>query len=223
MREETGSTNADAAAAAAAGEPEGLVVMAESQVAGRGRMGRSWVSPPRAGLAMSFLLRPPVEMPRWGWLPLLTGLALTDVIPGAGLKWPNDLLIDGRKCAGILAEAVAGAAIVGIGVNVSVADDELLPTATSLMSRGLDTDRTRLAIALIDAFKARYADWPFADPRDAYRKKCLTIGREVRVLLPGDREMIGEAAGVDAEGRLMVRLSSGEVCPIAAGDVTHVR
>ncbi len=223
LREETGSTNADAAAAAARGEPEGLVVIAESQVAGRGRMGRSWVSPPRAGLAMSILLRPPVAMPRWGWLPLLTGLALTDVIPGSGLKWPNDLLIDGRKCAGILVEAVAGAAVVGIGLNVSTTEDELLPTATSLAREGLGTDRTKLAIALIEAFKARYADWPGGDPRDAYRKKCLTIGRDVRILLPAERELAGTATSVDAEGRLLVRLPDGQVCPIAAGDVTHVR
>ncbi|WP_117215091.1 biotin--[acetyl-CoA-carboxylase] ligase [Allorhizocola rhizosphaerae] len=232
LREETGSTNADAARAAADGHPEGLVIIAESQVAGRGRMGRSWVSPPRAGLAMSILLRPPVEIARWGWLPLLTGLALTDVVPGSGLKWPNDLLIDGRKCAGILVEAVPaasraatgeGAAIVGIGLNVSATEDELPPMATSLYQQDLEIDRTRLAAAVIGAFKARYADWPDEDPRAAYLERCVTIGRDVRVLLPGDRELAGVATAVDAEGRLLVRLPDGRVCPIAAGDVTHVR
>lgn len=260
LRQETASTNADAVEAARAGQPEGLVVLAESQTAGRGRLGRAWVSPPRAGLAMSILLRPVVEMPRWGWLPLLAGLALAEAVTGlaadaglaepavapgsevgrnagwpasaaleVGLKWPNDLLVGGRKCAGILVEAVSpGAAVVGIGLNVSLTEDELPTTptglpATSLALAGQQVDRTRLAIALIRRFKQRYEDWPATDPRQAYLDKCLTLGRDVRIILPGDSEISGKATTVDGDGRLIVRTPGGELCPVAAGDVTHVR
>src|SRR5215469_17975770 len=121
VRERTGSTNADVAAAARAGTPEGLVVVAEQQTAGRGRLDRRWESPPRAGLAFSVLLRPAVPASRLGWLPLLAGVALVEAVRrqaevDAVLKWPNDLLVDERKCAGILAEAVpepAPAAVLG--------------------------------------------------------------------------------------------------------------
>src|SRR5690606_29915645 len=119
VRAETGSTNADAVAAPRDGAPEGLVVVAERQTAGRGRLGRHWESPARAGLAVSVLLRPGRPTPHWpavpasgyGWLPLLAGVALTEAVSHvaevpAGLKWPNDLLVDGRKCGGILAEAL---------------------------------------------------------------------------------------------------------------------
>src|SRR5882762_725474 len=124
VRAETGSTNADVAEAARAGAAEGLVVVAERQRAGRGRQGRQWESPPRAGLAVSVLLRPQTPTGRYGWLPLLAGVALVETVRRLGeldavLKWPNDLLIAERKCAGILAEAAAGAVVVGIGLNVS--------------------------------------------------------------------------------------------------------
>ena len=137
----TGSTNADVAARARAGEPEGLVLVADHQEAGRGRLGRSWEAPPRAALAVSLLLRPPVEPARWSWLPLLTGLGVVDALRqdlrrARGLKWPNDVLVpepeqgqrpergERRKVCGVLAEAVTGpdgspvAAVVGFGLNV---------------------------------------------------------------------------------------------------------
>jgi BirA family biotin operon repressor/biotin-[acetyl-CoA-carboxylase] ligase len=221
---ETGSTNSDAAEAAALGEPEGLVVIAEHQTAGRGRLGRTWVSAPRAGLWLSVLLRPSVEVARWGWLPLLAGVALADTVEGSRLKWPNDLLLNGRKVAGILAEAVTPATVVvGIGLNVSQQEDELPPgvNATSLHLEGRATDRTALAARLLSNLKGRYAEW--GDLREAYLARCDTIGREVRVMLPGDTEITGKAATVDEDGRLIVHTRDDRLCPIAAGDVTHVR
>ncbi|WDZ86832.1 biotin--[acetyl-CoA-carboxylase] ligase [Micromonospora cathayae] len=128
LKVETESTNADVAEAARDGEPEGLVVVAERQTAGRGRRGRVWQSPPRAGIATSVLLRPgeadrergwsPVPTTGYGWLPLLAGVALVEAVArlaelDARLKWPNDLLVDDAKCAGILAEAVPGGAVPG--------------------------------------------------------------------------------------------------------------
>lgn len=226
LRQETGSTNADATAAAREGAPEGLVVMAESQSAGRGRLGRSWVTLPRAGLAMSVLLRPTVEMAQWGWLPLLTGIALADTIPGSGLKWPNDLLVGGRKCGGILVEAVSpGVAVVGIGLNVSLTEAQLPQgvLATSLALAGIDMDRTKLAIDLITRLRQRYEEWPNPNLRDEYLERCLTVGQDVRAILPSDSEITGKATTVDDAGRLIIRTETGQLCPIAAADVTHVR
>ena len=143
VRTETGSTNADAAEAARQGAAEGLVVVAESQVAGRGRRDRHWVSPPRAGLTLSVLLRPiaanaergwaPVPIGSIGWLSLLAGVALREAVTrvtgvDAALKWPNDLLVHDRKCAGILAEVAGSAVVVGIGLNVSTQAGELPET-----------------------------------------------------------------------------------------------
>jgi BirA family biotin operon repressor/biotin-[acetyl-CoA-carboxylase] ligase len=189
---ETGSTNADVAARARAGEAEGLVLAADHQVAGRGRLGRAWEAPPRAGLAVSVLLRPPVAADRWSWLPLLTGLAVVDALTRvcglpAGLKWPNDVLVpepvrgrppeqgERRKVCGVLAEAVHGAdgvpaaAVVGFGLNVDQERDELpVPTATSLRLAGAATlDRDTVLRACLRALAVRYRRWADAggDPR----------------------------------------------------------
>ena len=141
--ERTGSTNTDCAALARAGAPEGLVLAAEEQTAGRGRLGRTWLSPPRAALTFSVLLRPANVPPaRRGWLPLLAGVATTTAVRyvsglDARLKWPNDLLLGPRKLAGILAEQSGGAVIVGIGVNVSAARAELPVTGAAVLPADL--------------------------------------------------------------------------------------
>jgi BirA family biotin operon repressor/biotin-[acetyl-CoA-carboxylase] ligase len=136
--EDTESTNADVAAAARLGDPEGLVVIAEHQSSGRGRLDRQWSSPPRAGVLMSVLLRPKTEVATWSLLSLLAGVAVAEALAAvaevdARLKWPNDILVDGRKLGGILAERVEDAVVIGIGINVSLRTDELpIETATSL-------------------------------------------------------------------------------------------
>jgi BirA family biotin operon repressor/biotin-[acetyl-CoA-carboxylase] ligase len=228
-KRETGSTNADAIEAARAGAAEGLVITAEAQTAGRGRMGRTWVSSPGAGLALSMLLRPRAPVASWGWLPLLTGVALADTVARTGvhcgLKWPNDLLIGGRKCAGILAEAAVPAVVVGIGLNIWEAPPDM--AATSLSLAGAEKlDRAVLMTGLLDRFAELYDAWQTKGAeavREGYLRRCLTMGKRVRVALPGDSELTGEAATVDGEGRLVIRLANGDLCPIAAGDVTHVR
>ena len=253
LRTETGSTNADVAAAARAGADEGLVVVAERQTAGRGRLGRVWQSPPRAGIAVSVLLRPcrPDEVREWsaapvarhGWLPLLAGLAVVEAVArvaelDAGLKWPNDVLLGGRKCAGVLAEAVPGArgvpgaVVVGVGLNVTVHADELPgPDATSLLLAGAAyTDRDPLLRELLRALARWYERWRDAsgDPeasgvRRAYLENCRTVGQDVRVSLPGGQDLIGEAATVDEAGRLVVVDLDGIRQVVAAGDVLHLR
>jgi BirA family transcriptional regulator, biotin operon repressor / biotin---[acetyl-CoA-carboxylase] ligase len=244
VREQTASTNADVAAAARAGTSEGLVVVAERQTAGRGRLDRRWESPPRAGLALSVLLRPPVPAGRLGWLPLLAGVALVETVRrqaevDAVLKWPNDLLIDGRKCAGILAEAVpeapagqAPAVVVGIGLNVTLSEEELpRPDATSLLLAGAaHTDRDTLLRALLRGLADWYRRWTTTDGdpeasglRDGYRLHCATLSRQVSVALPGGGTLAGTASDVDGDGRLVVTDPDGYPTAVAAGDIVHVR
>src|SRR5262245_14161583 len=138
--EETGSTNADLLAEARSGAAEGLVLAAEAQTAGRGRIGRRWISPPRRALTLSILVRPAVPAGLLGWLPLLAGVAVASALErtagvDARLKWPNDVLAGGAKIAGILAERWGSAVVVGTGINVLQQRGELpVPTATSLLA-----------------------------------------------------------------------------------------
>jgi BirA family biotin operon repressor/biotin-[acetyl-CoA-carboxylase] ligase len=232
---ETGSTNADVAAAARAGAPEGTVHTTDSQTAGRGRLDRSWSAPAGSGAIVSVLLRPDaVPAARWVWLPLLVGLAVDATVHEcgvvSGLKWPNDVLVDGRKLAGILLERVetenGPAAVVGVGLNISLRRDELpVETATSLALEGAaETDRTIVTRSLLRNLEALYRAWsasggdPAAGIRDSYVRRCVTIGRRVRVMLPLDQTWEGRATGIDDLGRLLV---DGRA--ISAGDITHLR
>lgn len=211
------STNALVADRARAGDQPGLVIAAETQTAGRGRLDRQWVSPPSAGLTFSVLLAP--ASVGLSWTPLLGGLAVARAVReqtgvDAVLKWPNDVLVGNRKLAGLLAEAVSGHVVLGIGLNVSTRVDELpVPEATSLALEGADTtDRDTLLRAILRALPAG-----LADPA-GYRELCGTIGRRVRVELPGGRSIEGAAEAVDDDGRLVI-----DGTPYAAGDVVHLR
>ncbi|WP_127498081.1 biotin--[acetyl-CoA-carboxylase] ligase [Actinoplanes solisilvae] len=250
VRAETASTNADVAAAAAQGLPEGLVVVAERQTAGRGRRDRQWTSPPRAGLTLSVLLRPgqadrerdwsALAPGAFAWLPLLAGVALREAVERvaeveAALKWPNDLLVGGGKCAGILAEVSGDAVVIGIGLNVTTRPEELPETTglppTSLRIAGAEvTDRDPLLKALLRNLASWYAGWrdvggdaEMSGLLAAYRRGCATIGQQVRVMLPDGRELIGEATEVDGAGQLIVRTADGALHRVSAGDVLHVR
>ncbi len=223
----TGSTNAVVAARALAGEPSGLVVVAEAQTAGRGRLDRSWTSPPRAGLTLSVLVRPDLPPVRWPWLPLLTGLAVATALREqagleAELKWPNDVLVDDRKLCGVLAEVPEpGAAVLGIGLNVTTRADELpadaptRPTSVALAG-GSTTDRDTLMRAVLRSLGDVLADVDAA--RSVYRERCSTLGRSVRLQLPGDTSVEGVAQEVDDVGRLVVGGTA-----YGAGDVVHLR
>ncbi len=224
-----GSTNAVVAERALAGEPSGLVVVAEEQTSGRGRLDRSWTSPPRAGLTLSVLVRPDLPPVRWPWLPLLTGLAVATALReqaelDAVLKWPNDVLVEGRKLCGVLAEVPQpGAGVLGIGLNVTTRAHELpAPTQTSpaptsvVMAGGSTTDRDTLLRAVLRALGDVLADVDTA--RTAYRERCSTLGRQVRLHLPGDTSVVGTAQEVDDVGRLVV-----DGRPYGAGDVVHLR
>jgi len=230
--DETGSTNDDLAAAARSGEAAGLVLVSEWQRGGHGRLGRSWTAPPRSGLTFSVLLRPTRPPAALGWLPLLAGLAVVDGVEEVaelrlGLKWPNDVLHDERKLAGLLAERVQDAVVVGIGLNVSLRADELpVQGATSLALAGRPgLDRSVLLTAVLGRLAAWVARWEAGDDqgtRSAYRSRCLTIGRTVRADQPGGQAVSGTAVDVDADGRLVVETTSGPVA-VAAADVRHLR
>jgi BirA family biotin operon repressor/biotin-[acetyl-CoA-carboxylase] ligase len=230
----TGSTNADLAALAREGAPAGTVVVTEQQTAGRGRLDRRWEQPRSSGLAVSMLVAPrEVPMHRWAWLPLLTGLAVDATVRSfdvpSALKWPNDVLVDDRKLAGILVEVVVTpqgpAAVVGVGLNTGLRADELpVPTATSMRLEGASTtDRTVVLRELLRTFDALHRAW-VADEgeptnvRESYVRRCATLGRRVRVELPDGSTLEGTAETVDLEGRLVV---AGQA--VSAGDVTHVR
>ena len=241
----TGSTNADLLAAARAGAAPGSVLVAEEQTAGRGRLDRSWHSQPGAALTFSVLLRPAGIPPAArGWLPLLTGVAIVAAIEAqtgvrASLKWPNDVLAGGAqvsasgKLAGILAEQAGDAIVVGVGLNVSASRDEL-PSgqATSLWLAGADNpDRQAILVAILREFEDWYLSWTSGPApgdatacglRAAYLGCCSTIGRDVRVELPGGGVLVGQASGVDAAGCLLVSAEDG-VHAVSAGDVVHVR
>nr|WP_283139844.1 biotin--[acetyl-CoA-carboxylase] ligase [Rhizohabitans arisaemae] len=234
--ERTGSTNADLGVAVRQCAPEGTVLIAEAQFAGRGRLGRMWAAPSRSGLTFSFVLRPEVAPIKFGWLSLLAGLAAASAVGRLAevdvrLKWPNDLLIGERKLAGVLAERVDNAVIIGIGLNVSVRREELpVDRATSLIiENAACLDRNELLQAVLGEIERRYRDWVAcqgdADEgglRAAYLASCATIGQEIRVELPGERLLTGIATGVDEAGHLLVRTEDGRHV-LSAGEVVHVR
>lgn len=228
------STNAELAVEAKAGAAEGLVLVAEHQTSGRGRLDRQWESPARAGLTFSALLRPSLDLSRLSLLPLIAGLATVEAVSSvcgieAMLKWPNDVLVDGRKLAGLLVEIAGGAAVIGVGINVSTREDELpFERATSVALAGGVTDREPLLKEVLRSLARRYASWRWSGDSSsvmpAYRERCETIGAEVALELPGGDVVRGIAVDVDDTGRLVVtNVETGERHAWLVGDVTHVR
>jgi BirA family biotin operon repressor/biotin-[acetyl-CoA-carboxylase] ligase len=251
VRDSAGSTNADLALevrrldASDSPAADFTTMVTDNQTAGRGRLDRSWVAPAGSSLASSVLVRVdgvvPVET--LGWLPLLAGLAMTRavdaVLPGASglatLKWPNDVQIDGRKVCGILCELIPGiGVIVGAGLNVLMTPEQLpVPTATSLRIAGAEPDaelpdRALAAYlttlqALVGRLRDGHGDEQLSGIRDEVLARCSTIGRPVRVELPGGAVQHGTAVGIDLTGRLEVRDDSDTVHTVAAGDIIHLR
>jgi BirA family biotin operon repressor/biotin-[acetyl-CoA-carboxylase] ligase len=222
------STNAIAAAA----PQRGLIVVADHQTAGRGRLGRAWVTPQGAALTFSAVVDPDLDDEWWPLLPLVAGYAVARTVQGS-LKWPNDVLLGDRKVCGILVERVhvrahggdKPLAVVGIGINVDQTADELpVPTATSLSLASGPRDRTELFGEVLRELRL----WTGVTSRsphtfvDNYRPRCDTLGQYVRVDLPGGEVVTGSAVGLDDHGRLVVERTDGQIA-VAAGDVVHVR
>jgi BirA family biotin operon repressor/biotin-[acetyl-CoA-carboxylase] ligase len=220
------------------GWPAPAVLLTDDQRSGRGRLGRVWSAPAGASLAISVLLRPVVPPERLGWLSLAAGVAMTQALRGLGVpaaaKWPNDVLIGGRKVCGILAEVLPDGAgvVIGSGLNHAATAEQLpVPTATSLALEGGPTDPDVLVAAYLRRLLPLVADLEQAagDPdgsglRGAAVAVSDTIGRRVRVSLPDGSVLVGEAVGIDPEGRVLVRNeATGAISGVATGDVEHLR
>jgi BirA family biotin operon repressor/biotin-[acetyl-CoA-carboxylase] ligase len=236
--DELGSTNTALMEEALAGAREGLVVVADHQTAGRGRLGRTWSAEPGTALLVSVLLRPPLPVEEMAVVLMAAGLAACDgVEAGAGfrpgLKWPNDLVVGDRKLAGLLTESTGGSdpgVVLGLGVNVSAGayPAELAGEATSCEEEGgRAVDRAELLIGLLTALELRYATAVGPDGRPAtlaaYRADSATLGRRVRVDLTAGDQVEGEAAGVADDGRLVVVDDTGGEHLVHVGDVKHLR
>ena len=233
---ETTSTNEVVEKMARDGVPEGMVVFAESQTKGRGRLGRTWISPPGAGLWCSVLLRPRLAPQAATQLTVITAVAVARAIEKftglkPGIKWPNDIVFGHRKAAGILLEL--GAELdhirhvvlgIGIDVNVTAADlpAEVRDLATSLRDQaGHPVDRPGLATALIrelDAVYTRFCGGDFHELGDEWMRRCVTLGKRV-TLHVGDRMVAGRAEALDDEGALLLRTDHGRLERVVGGDV----
>ena len=230
------STNSDLLELAAdPAVPSFTALLTLDQTAGRGRLDRSWVAPAGTALALSVLVRGALAHPLGSWLPLLAGLALAEaldaVAPGrVQVKWPNDLLLDGRKVCGILVEiaSATGDAVVGSGINLRQTAEQLpVATATSLALAGVpisDEDLDTVVAGYLRRLRNELeAPGPLARLRERIVGRCATIGLRVRVALADGSDLVGTATGIDASGRLEVRADAGDVVAVAVGDVTHVR
>ncbi|WP_314451077.1 biotin--[acetyl-CoA-carboxylase] ligase [uncultured Microbacterium sp.] len=239
--ETTDSTNADVVAAVVtdpAGWPHLSLLVTDDQRAGRGRLDRTWTAPAGTALAVSVVVDaamiPPAQR---GWIPLAAGAAMTRAVRNqlighsatAELKWPNDVLVDGGKICGILAEVVPGdvdTVVVGAGVNTRMSRADLpVTTATSFAAIGVECDDDRLLADFVDDFGKTLARLAHDDVERVHReieKLCATVGREVSVSLPDGSTLQGTAARLDADGRLVVGVGTIETV-VSAGDVVHVR
>jgi BirA family biotin operon repressor/biotin-[acetyl-CoA-carboxylase] ligase len=236
----TGSTNADLLEAARAGAPEGVVLVADHQTAGRGRAGRRWVAPPGSSLLVSVLLRPPAGVPHAHHLTAVVAVAASDACWEATgvrprLKWPNDLVVDDRKLAGVLAESVAAggrldAVVVGLGLNVNwpaALPEELAGTATALNHlTGAAVDRRDLLVRFLVRLDEHYGalcepgGWRGVVLNE--RRLSATLGRDVEVELPGGEVVRGRAVEIGDDGTLLVE-EAGALRRVTVGDVVHLR
>ncbi|MYR06154.1 biotin--[acetyl-CoA-carboxylase] ligase [Gordonia sp. SID5947] len=233
--ESTGSTNADLIARAASEEIGGTVRVTTDQTTGRGRHARVWSAPAGGQLAMSSAVAVGGDTEHLGWLSLIAGLAVARAVEAVAgrrptLKWPNDVLVDDRKIAGILSEytqtPTGGVAVIGVGLNTAMTEDQLpVPTATSLLIvTGDEVAPADIAEQFLRALSELLALWPADVDRlaDMYRDRSDTLGRRVRLVLPGDNELVGTAVRIDRTGRIVIDVDGREVVA-AAGDVTHLR
>lgn len=233
----TTSTNDVARDLAARGAPEGTVVIADYQTAGRGRMGRRWLAPPGTALLCSILFRPDAPPDRAPDLTMIVALAAADAVEEVAgltiaLKWPNDLIVvrpqGWRKLGGLLAETVLSAdrleyVVVGIGINVNIpaeALSDLSPDATSILAEtGRETDRNLLLERMLTGIAARYGRWRAGErPHAEWAARLATLGQSVRVVT-SEGERFGIAEGVDEEGALLLRTPDGTLHRMRVGDV----
>jgi BirA family biotin operon repressor/biotin-[acetyl-CoA-carboxylase] ligase len=240
----TGSTNVDVAEAALADAqawPDLSVLAAGEQTAGRGRSGRQWQSLPGASLSVSVLVRPKlVAIEHYGWLPILAGLAMTRAVAKllptseVSLKWPNDVLVGDKKICGVLSELLSDASgvVIGVGLNLTQSQGDLpIANATSLRLEGATVSFEAALEGFLVEFVALYTDFvnhrgdaDASGLRLGASAKCSSIGRRVRVLLPGDQQIEGKGIELDQSGRILVAIDGEhQLYAVAAGDIVHLR
>ena len=223
----TGSTNADLVAALRAGEhwPHLGVLLTRDQRSGRGRLDRGWVAPAGSSLAISVAIDAArIPALRRGWIPLVAGTAMAgaagEQLGGVGVKWPNDLLVGGRKLCGILAEvATADRIVVGSGINTRMTAEQLpIESATSFEVLGVEVDEDRLLASYLTRLGPLLEKLAHGSVRDEVGEACITLGQRVTAHLPGGDALTGTATGLAEDGRLEI-----DGTPIGAGDIVHLR
>jgi BirA family biotin operon repressor/biotin-[acetyl-CoA-carboxylase] ligase len=204
----------------------GDVIVANFQSAGRGRLDRTFLAPASTALLFSIYLTPQRAKTEWGFLPLLVGLSISETLnefnPVLSIKWPNDLLINERKLGGIISRAEGDGVVIGIGINVSMRREELpIPTATSLGLEGFSNlDRNHLISLILSAIESDFTQWDAGNSLVArYQGLSASIGSDLRIELPGGKEIQSKALSVDELGRL--HLEDGHI--VSVGDVIHLR
>ena len=229
---ETGSTNEDAFLLGQAGAPAGIVCVADSQRSGRGRMDRSWFSPPGAGLYCSVLLRPALSLEQAGLLSFCAALAMCSAVRSAGLdvkiKWPNDIVYDGKKICGILSSCSGEDgrvvfAVIGAGLNLRAGSwpDEFRSRAAALEDYGVKADRDALLSLYLDelgSWVSTLEHEGFPPIRRALENRFALLARPVRV--SGGQQAEGVAEGIGSNGELLLRLADGTLLPVTCGDVS---
>lgn len=236
FQEETGSTNEDIKQLAKEGAVSGTLAVADMQTAGRGRRGRVWLSPKGESIYMSLLLRPACMPNQASGLTLVMALAVAEAIEEleagkSGIKWPNDIVMNGRKVCGILTEMglaqnTIDYVVIGVGINVnqSFFEEEIAKTATSIaLELGKNIERTELIGRILHYFEQEYAEyektWDVTGLADKYNRYLVNQGRQVRVLDPkGEYE--GVALGINSQGELLVKRENGEIEEVYAGEVS---
>ncbi len=207
---------------------DGQVIATEFQSDGRGRLDRTFEAPARSALLFSFYIKPRNQRSEWGFIPLIAGLSLVraittiDTAMNVSLKWPNDLIINEKKCAGIIAQTTNEGIVIGIGLNVSMTPNELpVSTATSLAIEGSTiTDRNLLLSHLLNTFAELFESWEEgSDLLEEYASASSTIGKKVRIELPGGENLEATVARISHTGELV--LDDGRY--VSAGDVIHLR
>ncbi len=230
--EETGSTQTDLSRSVRVGVAKhGDVLATEFQSAGRGRLDRRFEAPPRSSLLFSFFIVPQTKHQEWGWLPLLAGQSAiaamnkvfgTDISKKLSLKWPNDVLLNEKKVAGILSERVGDGVVIGIGMNVITPREEIgFENATSLWIEGFVLlERERLLIEILKSFSKYLSAWEIDESElvEKYRQASSTIGKRIRIQTPSGRSLEENAVNVDSSGALV--LSNGT--RVTVGDVIHL-
>ena len=231
----TGSTNADLADGARSGRLAGAALVAMEQTAGRGRLDRQWVSLPGASVALSVLLKPTPEFSQWGWLSILAGMAVSSALRQIAddpsivtLKWPNDVLLRGKKVCGILSERIerpeGAMAVVGMGINLTLTESQLpVPTATSLVIEGMNPDAELIVSLVLRQFEDYYRTWETRGSlREEYEARCASVGAQLSITVDAGHRCEGIGRGVDEFGRLQVATTEG-LQTFAVGDVVHAR